>query len=302
MKSCIISKLIRKRWEIGFVEGGFDALFSDTKLQVHWVKSPVKDRWYADPFILEVTEDKIIVLAEEYRYEHPVGRIAKLVIDKGSWTIENAEIILELDTHLSFPNIIRYNGEIYVYPENCKSGSLSIYKYDDKRGKLVFEKTICDDALWDSDITDWFGGWQLFGGKTDANGLDAYVWDETSEKFIYDRTYQSKDGDFQLAGKFFRYKDDIYCPNQDCSETYGGAVIIKKVVKRDDGLEFIPVKRLESPSRQLNQGMHTLNEYKGVIVVDAKGFNNACVRVIYTAYRWLKRMCKSKGLKYMNRH
>lgn len=292
MKKGLFSKLIRKRWEIGFVEGGYDAVFSNKKLQVHWVSNPPKDRWYADPFILDVTDDKIVVLAEEYRYETEVGRIAKLEIDRKSWAIVRAKIILEIDTHLSFPNIIRYNGEVYVYPENCLSGNLKIYRYDAAQEQLVFEKVICDDALWDSDITDKFGKWQLFGGKTNENFLDAYDWDEESAKFVYERSYQTKKGDFQLAGKFFEYKGEMYCPNQDCSETYGGAVVIKKVVKKDDGLEFIPVKRLESPSSKLNQGMHTLNEYKGLLVVDAKGFNNSLVGMMFSAYRRLKRVGK----------
>ena len=64
MKKGLFSKLIRKRWEIGFVEGGYDAVFSDKKLQIHWVSNPPKDRWYADPFILDVTDDKIVVLAD----------------------------------------------------------------------------------------------------------------------------------------------------------------------------------------------------------------------------------------------
>ena len=43
MKKGLFSKLIRKRWEIGFVEGGYDAVFSDKKLQIHWVSNPPKD-------------------------------------------------------------------------------------------------------------------------------------------------------------------------------------------------------------------------------------------------------------------
>lgn len=284
MKKGLFASLLRKRWELGFVEGGYDAVFSDEPLQVHWVRTPSKDYWYADPFILDVTDDKIVILAEEYRYKHPVGRIAKLSIDRNSWTIERVDIILELDTHLSFPNIIRYNGEIYVFPENCRSGNLSIYKYDAKQEKLVFEQVICDEALWDSDITDRFGGWRLFGGKTNENDLDAYVWDESVRKFVYERSYHSQNGDFQLAGKFFEYKGEVYCPTQDCSQTYGGAVVIKKVVQRGDELDFVPVKRLESPNQMMNQGMHTLNEYKGVVVIDVKGFNNPFVGKLYTAF------------------
>ena len=64
----IYKLLVRQKWQIGFILGGYDAVLNDGKLKITWVKSPYKDRWFADPFILDVTSDEIILLVEEFPY------------------------------------------------------------------------------------------------------------------------------------------------------------------------------------------------------------------------------------------
>lgn len=133
-----------KAWALGFVRGGMDAVMSDSPLKIDVVRNPYKDRWFADPFVLDVTDTKIMLLVEELRYSHPVGRIAKLTIDRKSMAIEKMDIILECPKHLSFPNIFRKGGKVYVYPENCQSGALNIYEYDDEGNRYsqyFFEKS-----------------------------------------------------------------------------------------------------------------------------------------------------------------
>ena len=287
------NRLIEKRWELGLIEGGYETVFNNKKFKVHWVKNPKRDRWYADPFILSMNDEEIIILAEEYRFDNPKGRIAKLTVDRHSWRIVKDVIVLELDTHLSFPNILRHEGKIYVYPENCRSGKMSIYEYDPAQEKLIFKKVICDDGLWDSSITNLLGKWQLFGGKNNAYCIDVYNWSDTEKKFVFFRTYQSQKPNHQLAGQIFAYEDSIYCPTQDATETYGGAIEIMKVVKKDNDLDFIPTKRLVSPSLRYGMGMHTLNEYNGMLVIDVKGFNNIFTGILYYFYKRIKKLYKS---------
>ena len=95
----IYERLIRSRWELGFVKGGLDGVFSDGPLEVDWVVNPYRDRWFADPFILDVTDDYIYVLAEEFRFNNKKGRIAKLFINRQTLKIERFIILLELPVH-----------------------------------------------------------------------------------------------------------------------------------------------------------------------------------------------------------
>ena len=90
--------VVRDRWEIGFVEGGLDTVMGNAPINVNWLKHKYKDRWFADPFILDVTESEIVVLAEEYQYKTNKGRIAELIVDKQSYALKELHIILELDS------------------------------------------------------------------------------------------------------------------------------------------------------------------------------------------------------------
>ena len=117
-------------WNIGFVENTLDEVIDGKSLKINWLKHDCKDRWFADPFILDVTDDKIYVLVEEYYYPHKRGRLAMLTVDRASNTLLKVDTILELDSHLSFPAIIRRDGKILVYPENFKGGGLKLYELD----------------------------------------------------------------------------------------------------------------------------------------------------------------------------
>ena len=132
----IYRSIMQGVWNIGFVENTLDGVIAGEPLKIRWLNHKCKDRWFADPFILDVTEDKIYVLVEEYYYPHKRGRLAMLTIDRASNTLLKADTILELDSHLSFPAIIRRDGKILVYPENFKGGGQKLYELDLEKPKL----------------------------------------------------------------------------------------------------------------------------------------------------------------------
>lgn len=281
-----MSNLFKKKWDVAFVKGGIDALFADTPFQVVISKNPFKNHWFADPFVLDVTPDKILLLAEEMDQSapQPYGRIAKLTIDRASMRIEKYDIILDTGTHLSFPNILRQDGKVYIYPENCHQGKLNLYEFDPDTNALTLVQSICDDAVWDASMTDFFGHRQLLGSYQDDFHLDIYDWDETNLNFVRSHSDLSSKADNRLAGQPFAYKGNYYCPTQDCTTTYGGGVCIKKMVLRDGKLALVPGKVLTPPDPKRFEGMHTLNQYKGVVVVDLKSWHVPLMRTLYQSY------------------
>ena len=88
-----------------------------------------------------------------------------------------------------------------------------------------------------------------------------------------------------MAGQLFEYKGEVYCPTQDCSQTYGGGVWLKRVVKDGEKLQLVPVKKITPPAKTKCEGLHTLNEYKGVVVVDLKGWVHPLGQKLYNLVR-----------------
>ena len=273
MKS-LYKRMLRSRWELGLVRGGMDSIFGDKPLVVDWIVNPYRDRWFADPFILDVTDDYVYVLAEEYAFNTQKGRIAKLSVNRRTFKIDDYVILLELPTHLSFPNILRKEGHVYVYPESCYSGKLDMYEYDPAAEKLVFVQTVCDDAVWDSSMVTVSGSPKLFTARTDDYHLDIYSWDAGKGRFVFSQSVLSEDKSSRMAGQPIEYQGKLFIPTQYCEKVYGGAVVLKEVISEGDSLSFRTIKRMESPHPKRKAKMHTLNGNKGVVIIDVGGFDH----------------------------
>lgn len=272
MIDAIYKKAIEHKWEIGFIENSINQVLAGDNLKIKWVKNPIRDRWFADPFILDVTPSIIVLLVEEFSYELKKGRIAKLIIDRKSMEILQFKIILELTTHLSFPAIIRDKGDVYIYPENHQSGCLKMYKYDVNSEQCREVKVLCKEPLTDAVRTELFGRPLIFSTKyPHQNGSSLDVYEEKNGSFQRFKEITFNENIARMAGDFFKVDGNIYRPAQECNVFYGHGVSIQKVSK---DFEFTEVRRLLSPHPNLKLGIHTLNYYKGNIVIDVKGFRH----------------------------
>lgn len=260
----------QRYWTIGFVSNGLDGVMNDNPIRVEWLKMP-KDGWFADPFVLEVYDDEIHVLVEEKPFGQDKGVITLLKIDRHDFSLKSKRVVLELPTHLSFPCVLRKNDKIYIYPESAKSEKLNIYEYNTKTETVTFYKTICDDVIWDSCITDLFGEKMLFTSANNDMILDVYKWDEVKERFLPWKQVVSDNKNMRMGGQLFEYKGEVYYPAQDCNSGYGSAVQIKKVMYKNHEFSFEIIKRITSPHSKMKLGLHTLNVYKGVVVIDVYG-------------------------------
>ena len=268
----VIKSFGSENWALGFVRGGIEAVMESDNLDIDWVKMP-KDRWFADPFVLEVTDNEILLLVEDYGYDIRKGVISLLHINRDTMEIISRKVLLEEPKHLSFPAILRTNDRIYIYPENVKQGRLDMYEYNTEKETLNFVATICDDAVWDSYITDVFGRNLLFTAAHHNYILDIYNWNEQKERFIPYQQIESDKPNCRMGGAVFEYKGEWYYPAQNCEKTYGGAIDIKQLKVEGGKLKVEGViKHIESPNKRYPLGLHTLNEYKGVVVIDVKGY------------------------------
>lgn len=67
----VIKYFERSVWNIGFIKCEPGELLEGKKKieRVQWLKHSYKDRFFADPFFLSVTEERLEVLVEEYLYK-----------------------------------------------------------------------------------------------------------------------------------------------------------------------------------------------------------------------------------------
>ena len=254
----IFSKFSSKYWAIGFVEKGIESVMLDDVIDVKWLKMP-KDGWFADPFILDVTDDEIQVLVEEIPVNQNKGVVTLLKINRHSMELKSKKIVLEIPTHLSFPCILRENDKIYIYPESAHSGRLDMYEYHPETATVSFFKTLCDDVVWDSCITDIFGEKMLFTAAHNDLILDIYKWNDSIDRYVPWKQIPSDNKNSRMGGQLFEFNGDVYYPAQDCNGRYGSAIQIKKINYSNEEISFKTVKRITSPHPRMKLGLHTLN-------------------------------------------
>jgi hypothetical protein len=262
------------KYNIGFID--LSQLDKD-RLDVRWMKHRYTDRWFADPFILKIADGEIVLLVEE-KYE-PIrrGRIARLVVDQTTYQLKSTEVIFEPQTHVSFPAIIRHEGEIYLYPENSDKGKgvLKLYKYNERDKKVEEVALLCKEPLTDAIITTQFDAPYLFATKCPCpnnNVLNIYrsdAWDgpyEPYNAFVFkDNTARGAGDLFQMDGKWIR-------PAQDCNGGYGKGIVLQEIEYEHGKFNFIERKRFYPNSWKYRSGLHTLNVQGPIVVVDGRGF------------------------------
>lgn len=268
-----LKKLILQHWNIGFTETPIEDILEGKSIQYRWMRHNYENRWFADPFLLDVTETDYIVLAEDFEDSRGYAVISKLVVDRGSLELKEVKQLLNRGTHLSFPVIKKKGNEIFVYPESGKSGDLILYRYDKDAERLVEMEKMMLAPLADAVILEYQGESWLFATSLpnpNGNKLEVYIKHNGAYE-LYD-TIMLQGRTARMGGDFFWVDGELYRPAQDNTKCYGGALILQKAMMKDGKWTFSDVRRLTSPHPQYTTGFHTFNSCKGTVVVDVHGY------------------------------
>lgn len=276
----IKEKLLHYSWDLAFGQYSDDIIkngLSSSNIKV--IKNPYKNKWFADPFILEETESSLVLLVEEFDYKINRGRIAKLTINKRLQIIENCKIILDFPTHLSFPALYRIEGDIWVHPENSQSGASYIYKYDSEHESFVERKLVINKPLADAIIIK-SGECYLMYGTEDPNPnndeLHIYQADTFTGPYVEVAIEKLYSNFARMAGGIIQYNGKNIRPAQDCNGAYGRAVLFvneNKVIGK-----IIPHSIKYA-------GVHTFNTNGKTYIIDLKRYD-------FPYLYWLKEKIK----------
>ncbi len=262
-------------WLLGICVNGFDDLKAG---HIHWISEGKYKgkKWFADPYILDYDDSTIHILVEEFDYQIHRGRIAKLTVDRGLWEVTDCKILLDLDTHLSFPMIWCEGENVFVCPENYHSGGWNMYRYDAEKEKLEFVQPLLNEKLTDATIyfdSDLY--WLLSTYEPRPNGSELTIW---KSKLLYGPYSESQRVKFdenvgRNAGMIFKYDDKLIRPAQESNHKYGHSISFQEVSVNDGKFAFNEIYRFNTPHKKYDAGTHTYNQHKkGMAVLDVKGY------------------------------
>ena len=283
------NRIIQDTWNIAIAEIGDDM----TPVNIRWMKHDYTDRWFADPFILEETTTTFVILAEELIRSSGLGRICKLTIDKTDCRLIHNETLLELDTHLSFPNLCYSGEDTYIYPENSASGQLTFYHLmgNSLDNKLALPFPLIDPVLWY--VND---GIILLGTlpkENNGNGnlLHIYKSDHLFGAYKEIQKIIFKDNIARRAGNVFEWNGKVIAPAQICNKHYGEGISFQELNFSEDGsLNMKEIKRLDAKKITKMTGFHTYNVFGEKVVIDGYKYGNEFIHDTYFKIRGLKNM------------
>lgn len=239
---------------------------------------PPKDRFWADPFVIE-RDGRWFIFVEDYRYGDKRGRISVIEVDeKGHWT--PARVVLEQPYHLSYPFLFEHGGELYMIPETLANRSIEAYRCVEFPDRWEFAGNLMDevDAV-DATLLRHDGKWWLFANMVENPG--ASLMDELYVFWSHDplsRDWTPHPANPVLsdvrssrpAGRFFERDGRLFRPSQDSSRLYGYALTLNEVTALDEErFEEKPWSRIEPNWHPRVMGVHTLSFAGRLTVVDA---------------------------------
>ena len=283
-------KIINANWNIAIAEIGEDL----SPVNIRWIKHNYTDRWFADPFFLEITSDAYVILAEEFIISSGLGRICRLVIGKKDYELIQNDTLLELSTHLSFPNSFIHEGNTYIYPENSAAGQLTIYRMTEHNleYKTMLPIPLIDPVLFFNNEKGVF----LLGtlpenAKGNSNILHVYKSDHLWGKYKETQQIPFKDNVARRAGKIFQWKGKIISPAQICNNHYGEGISLQEIKCSEDGtLNMQEIQRLEAKQITKMTGFHTYNVFGENVVIDGYQYGNEFIHDTYFKIRGFKNM------------
>jgi hypothetical protein len=266
--------LYYKKWFLAYRIGNKETLIGNVPYHFKHIIPP-KGRFWADPFPIK-RDDEYFIFFEEYIYNNKKGHISVIEIDKNGECGRPIKVV-EKEYHLSYPFIFQWHGDYYMIPETAQTRTIELYRCTSFPLSWKLEKTLMRNIkAVDTTLAEINSLWWMFVNI----GIDGISNDDELHLF-YARTplgpwkphkrnpVKSDVRSARPAGRIFLWQGEHYRPSQDCSEGYGHAVSINKIIHIDPDkyLETEVSKMLPQWSRNVI-ATHTLNSCDGLTVID----------------------------------
>lgn len=236
------------------------------------------ERFYADPFPFE-HDGRHFLFVEEFPFATQKGVISVTELDEHG-VCGPVRVVIEEKHHLSYPQILRSDGEIYLLPESSAGDELVLYRavqFPDvwvRDTVLLAGCKINDATVVAQDGTFWMVGTDFNGHGSASDKMVVYSapslrgpWNAHALNPIAIDHSATRPG-----GAFIRQGDAMLLPVQNGSATYGGGLGLMRVERLDaGGVAFSPPRAVRPGPAWARAGIHTLNRVGRLETVDSAG-------------------------------
>ena len=266
---------LSEAWQIGVIDQPLhDWVLGSSMPAVRWLPSPPGVGYWADPMADGVSHDHL--LCEYYDETTSVGRIERLAL-QDSTVSERTVLPLGRGQHASFPLVQTIGGRRIGVVETAALGLCQLHEVADDGtwhpiATVLDGVAAADPALFEWDGRFWLAYTDIALGAFDnlcllhAPALEGPWQPHANNPVKVDVTSA------RMAGGLFWQHGALYRPAQNCLQTYGGSVLLQRVLHcSPTAFAEEMVRELRpDPSGPCPDGMHTLSAWGPRTLVDGK--------------------------------
>lgn len=283
--------VLHEDWNVGIVAAPIDAFLSPGRRYcITWLPRR-RGRFAADPFAIRVA-GVTHVFFEDFDQRTGKGVISHVGIADDSM-VTPPQVALNLPVHTSYPYLIEDGDAVYCIPETAGAREVALYRADEfplrwrKIATLLEDVAVCDPTVFRHG-----GRWWLFGTRIETgqnHRLFAWYADDLFGPWQSHVANPIKCDirSARPAGTPFMHEGSLYRPAQNCSATYGGQVVINRIIELSPTVFSEETVRVVRPHRggYYPRGLHTLSAAGDVTLIDAK----CHIFVLHQLWRVLRR-------------
>ena len=239
---------------------------------------PPRDRFWADPFVVDYQNEQYVFF-EEFVYAEGKGHIACLQMSADGSHSQPTRV-LDQPYHLSYPFIFAYKNQLYLIPESACNRTVELYRCEQFPHQWVFEKTLMQNIeAYDATLLNHAGKWWMFMGMrpnehcSPNEALYLFYADcplSTDWQAHPQNPVVSQASHARPAGAIFEENGKLYRPSQNCVGAYGRGLNLNVIQHLDAWHYWEETISCVLPEGAFDiDGMHTLGVSNDLAVSDA---------------------------------
>ena len=298
---------MRTDWNVLYRKKKTGTILNDTDTPFTVLKNSLR-YWAADPFVFEENGETYIFaeLYDKFTLKGTLGYCKYKGNGFTSW-----KSVIREDHHLSFPNIFKLDGDIFIMPESFQSKQIYLYKavsFPDKwvKYKVLYEgKELSDTVILkangtshvftsETDVSSGSVVYRLFKGKADNDGMIGLEDEPISEDISSSRP----------GGNFFEYNGSVIRVSQNCLGNYGAGLVFSEVdsdfingssdVYKEKIIKRISPEDIKTDCGTKIYGTHTYNSNGTFEVIDIKSKRPKSSSLVAIPCKIIKKLKKKK--------
>ncbi len=290
-----------EEWNVGTIKGDPKLIFNGSLMNsVDWLPPNPSLCFRGDPFGWHDEKGNTVLLYEGFDFRDGKGRIVRNINGK-------EEVIGDFACHASYPFLIQNGDQLYAIPEMSEKASPAAYPVTSISEEWEESGVLLDGLqgipLVDASITHHEGRYWLFGTRLDQDpDTTLYAWHADSLFGPWSphqcNPIKTDITSSRPGGTPFIWQGRLIRPAQDCSTTYGAAVVlnqIEQLTPREFKEKTVAIVK-PAPRSRYRDGLHTLSVVDNEIIIDAK---RHVFHPLAPYYRWrealLSKQRKSPG-------